>query len=206
MASPQRLHSTAAERNCTPITDVLQRVLAYKPSGGNLLEISSGTGQHAAHFGKSFPNWRIQPSDCDTRYMSSIPAWTSTISNVADPIQLDVTVSEIRHPPRSYDVLFNANMIHISPWPATTIGLMRVACHLLREDGVLVMYGPYVVDGETAESNREFSRSLQNRDASWGVRELRQVERIARNHGLHLREMVKMPANNLCVIYDKREM
>ncbi len=201
MTTSQQLHSAASERNKGPITQVLQRLLASR-ANGHLLEISSGTGQHAAHFGSTFPSWRIQPSDCNASYLSSIPTWTGQLANVAAPLELDVTKPPERMTQR-YDVVYNANMIHISPWPDTTTGLMRVTSEVLKDDGILLMYGPYVVDGVTAPSNKEFSKSLRRRDASWGVRELREVEAIASAHGLRLREVVEMPANNLCVVYGK---
>lgn len=203
----RRLHSSASERNKIAITEVLQRLLEDKSTEVcNLLEISSGTGQHAAHFGVKFPTWRIQPSDCDATYISSIHSWTENISNIEQAIHLDVTQDEIPLPSHSYDVVYNANMIHISPWPSTTIGLMRVASTLLREDnGLLIMYGPYFVNGVTSQSNIDFSTSLNLRDANWGVRELNQVQQIALNHGLYLREIVSMPANNLCVVYSKQQ-
>ena len=198
-ATMAKRNAPAAERNKEPILRVLQRVL---PSRGHLLEISSGTGQHVAHFAANMKDWTFQPSEFDKEGSSSIDAWTDTLSNVKRSIYLDVRA--VPWPVSStFDAVFNANMIHISPW-ATTKGIMSGANRHLKDGGILVMYGPYIVDGKkTAESNLRFDQSLKSRNSSWGVRELREVEKVAEENGMKLKEIVEMPANNLCVVYEK---
>jgi len=191
-------NAPAAERNKAPILRVLQRVL---PSRGDLLEISSGTGQHTAHFAASLKDWSFQPSEYDKDSVPDIDAWTSSLPNVKRAVYLDVSANPWPLS-SSFDAIFNANMIHISPWN-TTEGIMSGANRHLKESGILIMYGPYIVDGKTAESNLRFDASLKSRNSSWGVRELRHVEKVAAKHGLKLKEIVEMPANNLCVIYEK---
>lgn len=193
--------SGAAERNKEPILNVLQRVL---PHTGTLIEISSGTGQHVAHFAAAMPQWTFHPTEYDKEELESIDACSEGLSNVKPAITLDVT-SASWNVPNEVDAVFNANMIHISPWN-TTPGLMSGAVRHLKSDGILVTYGPYIVDGETAPTNIQFSQSLKSRDPTWGVRELRDVEKVANDSGMQLREIIEMPANNLSVIWVKKKV
>jgi SAM-dependent methyltransferase len=199
MTTPQdlRIHNAAAERNRGPILEVLQRVL---PATGRLLEIASGTGQHAAHFAAALPGWRWQPSDLDDAGFASIQAWTAGLSNVLPPLRLDAacdgwSVGEV-------DAIYCANMIHIAPWEAC-LGLLRGAARCLVPQGLLILYGPYRIGGEhTAPSNAAFDADLQRRDAAWGVRDLEAVAEAARAHGLALRERIAMPANNQMLVFE----
>lgn len=195
-----KLHSEAADRNKGPILDVLRRVL---PAQGRLLEIASGSGQHVAHFATELPEWTFAPTDVDADARASINTWVreADLRNVESAVELDA--SSWPWPVGEVDAVMNANMIHISPW-VSTLGLIRGAGRTLRDGGLLVLYGPYMVDGYTATSNVRFSESLRARNREWGVRELRDVERIALGECLELEETVKMPANNLCVIFRKK--
>lgn len=193
-----RRHAPAAERNRGPILDVLRRVL---PARGTVLEIASGTGQHVAHFAAALPDLTWQPSDRDDADFASIVAWCvdAGARNTLPPLVLDVTREP--WPVGQLDAIFNANMIHISPWQ-TCLGLMRGAGRHLSTDGVLVLYGPYKLGGtHTAPSNAAFDDDLRTRDPRWGVRDLDEVARVARDEGLVLDERVSMPANNLTVIF-----
>ncbi len=190
----------APERNKVPILEVLARVL---PPRGTMLEISSGSGQHAAFFARELPAWTITPSDVDAENLASIRAYQaeSGLSNLHAPLTLDVCDDpwEVG----TYDAIFNANMVHIAPW-ACAEGLMRGVGRHLAETGVLVMYGPFKVSGaHTAESNASFDASLRARDARWGVRDVSDLATLAQAAGLRLRERVAMPANNFTLVFSR---
>jgi len=198
MNTDARRHSAPAERNREPIATELRRLL---PAQGMALEIASGTGQHAAHFAAALPGWRWQPSDGDARSLASIAAWCEGVPNVLPPLQLDVLAAEWRGVPTNVDTIFCANMLHISPW-ATCAALMQGAARHLSERGLLLLYGPYVVDGEpTAPSNAAFDADLRARDPAWGLRRLADVCGEAAVSGLQLRERLSMPANNLLLAF-----
>jgi SAM-dependent methyltransferase len=192
----QRHHAPAAERNREPILSVLRRTL---PTHGAVLEIASGTGQHVAHFAQAMPALDWQPSELDPQAHASIDAWTAGLRNVQPAIVLDVTSPVWGLP--MYDAIFNANMIHISPWE-TCVGLMRGAREHLRAGGTLALYGPFRIGGQhTAPSNASFDASLRARDPRWGVRDLEAVASLAGDHQLTLHERLEMPANNQILIF-----
>ena len=197
MDTDSRHHSPAAERNQVPILDVLQRLL---PARGVALEIASGTGQHAAYFSAALPGWRWQPTDAEARSLASIAAWCAGIGNVVAPIRLDVLAAHWAGAPEQVDAIFCANLLHISPW-ATCAALMQGAARHLSAQGMLLLYGPYLVDGEPlAAGNLAFDADLRARDPAWGLRRLADVLAQAEAVGLHLRERVQMPANNLLLV------
>lgn len=195
-----RLRYPATARNRDPLLDVLRPRL---PPSGTVLEVASGSGEHAVCFGAALPTLRWQPSDPDPQCLASIAAWIEHegLDNVAPPVALDAAAWP--WPVTRADAVLCVNMIHIAPWEAAQ-GLLAGAAQLLPPGGPLVLYGPFVVDGHTAPSNREFDASLRGRDPRWGVRELRDVEREAGRHGLVLDEQVAMPANNLTVVLRRR--
>jgi cyclopropane fatty-acyl-phospholipid synthase-like methyltransferase len=207
MPDPRRF-APSTERNRAPILDVLARVLPRPSGGARVLEIASGAGEHAIFFAEALPGVRWQPTDPDEGARASIEAWRrhAGLANVLPPQPLDVC----RPWPREayaaldrVDAIVCINMIHIAPWRATE-GLMEGAAAVLADEGVLVTYGPYRRDGRhTAPSNEAFDASLRARDPAWGVRDLEAVEDEARRHGLRLREIVEMPANNLMLIFRK---
>jgi SAM-dependent methyltransferase len=191
-------HSPAAERNQGPILAALERLL---PRRGAVLEIASGTGQHAAHCAAAVPQWDWQPSDVEPGALASIDARCEGLGNVRPALLLDVLRPTWPGAPAVVDAIFCANMLHISPWP-TCAALMQGAARHLAANGVLVLYGPYVVDGEpTAPSNVAFDADLRSRDASWGLRRLADVTAEAEAAGLALRERIAMPANNLLLAW-----
>jgi hypothetical protein len=197
------LVSPAADRNKGPILDVLKRVL---PVSGIVLEIAGGTGQHAVHFSRALPMLTWQPSDPDARARASIAAWSSraALPNLQPPIELDVRAQPWRV--SRADAIVCINMIHISPWTATA-ALFGGAASVLCEGGIVYLYGPYTVDGRhTAPSNEAFDASLRAQDAQWGVRDLADVAKVANAEGFDLIETVEMPANNLSVIFRKRDV
>jgi hypothetical protein len=188
----------AAERNRQPILEVLARVL---PERGEILEIASGTGQHAAYFAASLPSLVWQPSERDAAAFPSIAAWAASakLENVRAPLRIDVT--EEPWPVARFAGIFNANLIHIAPWPVC-LALLRGAQGHLDPGGVLVMYGPYRIGGEhTAPSNAAFDLDLRARDPSWGVRDLEAVVAAARTLQLDFVERVAMPANNQTLVF-----
>jgi hypothetical protein len=201
-----RLFAPATERNREPIATVLARML---PETGAVLEIASGTGEHVVHFARMFPRLVFQPSDPDAAHRASIGAWTAFggHANIRQPLVLDVTTATWPVPDdvqRSLVAVVCINMIHISPWTAT-LGLMRGAGRILPKQGVLYLYGPYKRAGaHTAPSNEAFDRSLRERNAAWGVRDLEAVVASAETEGLAFVESVDMPANNLSVVFRKR--
>ena len=195
--------SASSERNKDPILDVLKQVL---PETGLVLEVASGTGQHAVHFAAALDGLTWQPSDIDPELRASVAAWRDEagLDNLREPIHLDVTADP--WPLDAAHAIVNANMIHIAPWEAC-IGLLDGAGRILPEGGILYMYGPYRIGGKhTAPSNEAFDQSLRERDPSWGIRNLDDVALEARRRGLHLIKTVQMPANNLSVIYRKTAM
>jgi SAM-dependent methyltransferase len=192
------LTAPAAERNKDPILTVLKRVL---PRSGTVLEIASGTGQHAVHFARALPALTWQPSDPDPEMRASIRAWIaeSGLSGLRDPLDLDVQAQP--WPVESADAVACINMIHIAPWSATT-ALMGGVGRILCPGGVLLLYGPFRQDGQhTAPSNEAFDRSLRAGNPEWGVRDLEAVVTAASSAGLALEDVVAMPANNLCVLF-----
>lgn len=189
-------HAPAAERNRDPILAVLRRVLPARP-GALVLEVASGSGQHAVHFAAALPHLRWQPSDQDPVARDSVAAWRAEagLDNLLPPLSLDVRGP---WPVQAADAIFCANMIHISPW-ACTLALLSGAAAVLPPGSPLVLYGPYRRGGaHTAPSNAAFDASLRSRDPSWGVRDLEAV--VAQARGFALDEVVEMPANNLTVV------
>lgn len=199
MTDDPRRHSPAAERNRGPILAQLQRRL---PARGTLLEIASGTGQHAAFCAEALPQWQWQPTDFDPRSLPSIDAWCEGLRNVRPALVLDVMAPVWTGAPAPVDAVFCANMIHISPWP-TCAALMRGARRHLAPGGLLWLYGPFIVDGEPlAPGNVAFDADLKARDASWGLRRLSDVRAAAATAGLRFDERIAMPANNLMLVFE----
>ncbi|PKN58737.1 MAG: SAM-dependent methyltransferase [Deltaproteobacteria bacterium HGW-Deltaproteobacteria-14] len=199
--SDPRRFAPATDRNKEPILSVLREVL---PEMGLVLEIAAGTGQHAAFFAPHFPGLRWQPTDRDADSLASIAAWRDTAAapNLLPPLRLDAAADA--WPVGRADAIFNANMIHISPW-AACLGLLRGAGRTLEAGGPLVLYGPYMLDGEhTAPSNAAFDASLRGRDPAWGVRDLADVRAAAEGAGLAFVRRIAMPANNQIVVFERQ--
>ena len=196
-----RRQAPAAARNRDPILEVLRRHL---PAKGTVLEIASGSGEHAVHFAEALPGLVFQPSDPDPVARASIDDWASTSGrdNLRPALVLDATSQP--WPIDRADAVVCLNMIHIAPWDAA-IGLIAGAARLLPRDGVLYLYGPYRrTDRPTAPSNEAFDRDLRRRNAAWGVRDLEAVTSLAEAHGFTSPEVVEMPANNLSLVFRRR--
>jgi hypothetical protein len=193
------LDSPAAERNKEPIVEVLREVL---PAAGTVLEIASGTGQHVIHFAMTLPALMWQPSDADASCRATIAQRleAARLTNVRKPLPLDVC--EWPWPVSGpIDAIVCINLIHISPWPATT-ALLRGARTLLSPGAPLYLYGPYREGGRhTAASNAAFDAALRAQDPLWGVRDLEEVRRVAKEHGFEHLRITRMPANNLSVVF-----
>jgi hypothetical protein len=188
----------APERNKQPILDVLRRVL---PARGALVEIASGTGQHAAFLSAQLPAWTWQPSDMDPHNVASIDAWRveAATTNLHAARVLDVCAADWNV--GTVDAVFCANMIHITPWKCC-VGLIAGAGRHLAAGGCLVIYGPFRVAGQhTSRSNEEFDASLKTHNSSWGVRDVEAVVELATGAGLTMIERVQMPANNQTLVF-----
>ncbi|MDX2097661.1 MAG: DUF938 domain-containing protein [Leptolyngbyaceae cyanobacterium bins.59] len=203
-----RQYAPATERNREPILAVLQRVL---PPEGTVLEIASGTGEHAVFFAPRLHPRLWQPSDPNPIAHRSIAAWKDQYpaENLQPPILLDV--SQDVWPVETGEVtlvapiraIVNINMIHISPWQ-TCLGLMAGAKRILPPEGILYLYGPFKQGGQhTAPSNEQFDEMLQSQNPEWGVRDLEEVIAVAAEQGLQWRETIAMPANNLSVVWER---
>jgi SAM-dependent methyltransferase len=198
MSEDARRFAPAVARNKTAITEALARHL---PATGLVLEIASGSGEHALHFAAHFPALTFQPTDPDAAALASIAAWRAEaqLANLLPPLALDVMADA--WPVQKADAVLCINMIHIAPWEATA-ALMRGAARVLPRDGILFLYGPFKQGGQhTAPSNAEFDASLRAQDAQWGVRDLEAVAEIASAAGFAAPVVEAMPANNLSVIF-----
>jgi SAM-dependent methyltransferase len=197
-APDPRLYRPHVVRNREPILEVLRRVL---PAQGLVLEVASGSGEHAAYFAQHLPTLQWQPTDPDAEALASIAAHRAAVRvpNLLPSLRLDVTSAH--WPVERAEAIVCNNMIHISPWAATE-GLVAGAGRVLSEEGVLYLYGPYQLDGRhTAPSNQAFDTSLRAQNPLWGIRDLADVTTLAERHGLVLAETVAMPVNNLSVIF-----
>ncbi|WP_457092724.1 DUF938 domain-containing protein [Microvirga sp. P5_D2] len=197
--NPNRaLTSPSVARNRDQILTVLRRIL---PRTGMVLEIASGTGEHAVYFAAALPHLAWQPTDRDEQALNSIAAHraTSGLSNLLAPLSLDAAAPD--WPVARADAVVAINMVHISPWRATQ-GLMAGAGRVLPPGGVLYLYGAYKENGaHTAPSNEAFDQDLRRRNPDWGVRDLEEVADLAKAHGLELAERIPMPANNLSLVF-----
>lgn len=196
-----RRHAPATARNRDPILAILREVL---PEAGLVLEVASGSGEHAIHFSSALPGLTWQPSDPDATALASIAAWREAegTANLLAPIRLDASAAQ--WPVEAADALVCINMIHISPWEAT-LGLIAGAARILRSGAPLVLYGPYRREGHAlAPSNAEFDADLRRRDPRWGLRRLEDVAAQADAAGFDLERVDEMPANNLTVVFRRR--
>ena len=194
------LTAPAVARNRDLILAVLREVLA---APGTVLEIASGSGEHAVHFASALPHLVWQPTDPDAQALRSIAAYAARaqLANLLPPLELDATAAV--WPVTQADAVVSINMIHIAPWAAAE-GLLAGAARLLPAGSPLYLYGPYREHGRhTAPSNAAFDESLRARDPAWGVRDLDAVVALAARHGLALQRTVAMPANNLSVVFHR---
>lgn len=193
-------HAPATLRNRDAIVAVLKKAL---PSSGLVLEVASGSGEHAVHFAAAFPALEWQPSDPDPAALASIAAWRDEAGhvNLLPPLALDAAAPD--WPIERADAVLCINMAHISPWEAT-LGLLDGAGAVLPAGGLLYLYGPYLREGlDTAPSNLAFDDSLRSRDQRWGLRSVEDMVAAANAHGFAFDTLVEMPANNLSLLFYK---
>ena len=199
-------YAPATLRNREPIREVLRKVL---PEQGRVLEIGAGSGEHAVFFAAKFPAIVWQPTDADPECLASIAAWTAEarLPNLRPPLRLDVrTFPWPAGADQGFDAVVSINMIHIAPWEACR-GLMAGSARALRRGGVLLLYGPFMIDGRhTAPSNAAFDASLKAMDPRFGVRDVAAVSQEAALRGLTLKTQVRMPANNLALVLRRDPM
>jgi SAM-dependent methyltransferase len=191
----------AAARNREPILRVLRDCL---PSSARVLEIASGTGEHAVWFSGALPQVTWQPTDLDPEALESIAAWrdSAALPNLLPPVQLDASAET--WPVARADAIVAINMVHITPWSATR-GLIAGAARVLASDGLLFLYGPFREAGmHTGPGNAAFDEDLRAHNPSWGVRDLDEITPLAARHGLKARERIAMPANNLAIVFRRR--
>lgn len=212
--SDRRRHAPATERNREPILAVLQRVL---PPTGTVLEIASGTGQHAVHFAPALAPRHWLPSDPAPEARASITAWQGSHPSptLHPPLALDVTQPQwpqgvlgaaVMQAIPSVNGIVAINLIHISPWAACT-GLLAGAAALLPPGGILYLYGPYFqAQQPPAPSNEAFDASLRAQNPQWGIRTLEAVTAAAQGQGFTLAQVIPMPANNLSVVFCRQTM
>jgi len=195
-----RLFSAAAARNGPPILSAIGRHL---PEAGLLLEVASGSGQHAVLLARARPGLRIQPSDPRPEARASIAAWSraEALTNVLPPLDLDVTAPSETWPVQHADAVLAVNLLHVAP-PAASAGLFAGTGRVLEAGGPLFVYGPFVApDRPTAPSNLAFDAALRGTNPAWGLRRTDRLAREAEGHGLDLVETVSMPANNLLLVF-----
>lgn len=199
---PKR-HAPATLRNREAIAEVLEQEL---PEAGTVLEVASGSGEHAIYFASRFPNLEWQPSDVTRDALASIIAYREEYEggNLRFPVVLDAAQPEGWEVARM-DAILCVNMTHISPWEAT-VGLFKGCAKKLGNHknpaAPLILYGPYFEAASTpAPSNTEFDKGLRERDESWGIRTLEQLDELAVAEGLKRTRRVEMPANNLMLVY-----
>jgi hypothetical protein len=195
------LESPAAERNKQPLAAVLARVL---PATGLVLEVASGTGQHAEHFARTLPSLTWQPTEADRDLLAALGERVrrAALPNLLVPIMFDV--HDAQRPVAAVAAIVCSNMIHIAPWSACA-ALLAHAKVWLAPRSPLVLYGPFKRAGaHTAPSNAAFDADLRRRNPQWGLRDLDEVVELAREHAIELVELVAMPANNFTLVLERQ--
>jgi SAM-dependent methyltransferase len=196
--APVKRYAAATQRNREPLLEVLRQSL---PERGLVLEVASGTGQHAVFFARHLPELTWQPSDPSPEALASIRAWREErgTANLLEPLRLDVT--EATWPVSGADAVVSINLLHIAAWEVG-LALVRGAAARLPAGGPLVVYGPFLRDDvPTAPSNLAFDADLRARNPAWGLRHLSDLRAAAEAAGLAFDERLELPANNLAVVF-----
>lgn len=197
--SAEKPFAPSCERNQSPILEVLQRHLG---DARRVLEVGSGTGQHAVHFAAAMPWLTWQCSD-RAEYLPGISLWLEDagLANTPAAIELDV---DGRWPGTKFDTVFTANSLHIMGWPQVEAFFAGVGA-VLEPGGLVVVYGPFNYGEFTSESNRAFEQWLKDCDPASGIRDIEAVDALARGIGLVLIEDNAMPANNRCLVWRRSD-
>ena len=192
--------SSAAERNRRPILETLRLLL---PDAGTLLEIGSGTGQHAVFLSQNLPGLSWQPSDREEN-LAGLEACFSAGGNERILPLLKLDVLSDPWPGRSYDAVFTANTAHIMPWEAVIAMFAGVGAHLV-SGGRFCLYGPFNVDNKfTSESNAQFDAQLRSQNSQMGIRDMAAIANLANLNQMHLEQKITMPANNFMLVLKKK--
>jgi len=194
-----KLYSESCEENKIPILEVLQKEFA---AAQTILEIGSGTGQHAVYFAAQLPQLIWQPSDVIESH-ASIIAWIaeSGLDNVVPPLELDV--AKQHWPAHQYDGVFSANTVHIMSWPEV-IELFNGVADVIKSGGKFCLYGPFNYAGQyTSQSNAHFDQWLKSRDPNSGIRNFEDLDAMAKQHQLTLVNDYEMPVNNRTLVWQK---
>jgi SAM-dependent methyltransferase len=192
--------SPAAERNAPHIGAALA---GWLPAQARVLEVASGTGQHAAHFVQAQLGWTWQPTEAEAQSLPALAARCAGLPQVRPPLQLDVLAPAWPVAESAFDAVYCANLLHIAPWPVTA-AFFAGAARALAPGGTVAVYGPFIVDGEPlAPSNAAFDADLRARHPAWGLRRLADVVQAAAQAGLTLHERMAMPANNLLLRFGR---
>jgi cyclopropane fatty-acyl-phospholipid synthase-like methyltransferase len=193
--------SESCEQNKAVILEVLQR---YLRAGDRVLEIGSGTGQHAVYFGRALSDVQWQTSDC-AEYLPGIRAWLDDagLANVAAPLTLDVRTHHWPVQQAGFQAVFTANTAHIMSWPAV-IAMFNGVGRLLPAGGLFLQYGPFSYAGQhSSTSNARFEQWLKARDPQSGVRDLDDLKPLAADSGLQLQADIEMPVNNRMLVWQR---
>ncbi len=200
----KRLFFSATDRNTAPIEAVLSR---YLPTNGKILELASGSGQHAVHFQMCFPGLTWYASDSNLVHIKSIESWIAHHglgSKMPRPSQIDVLDRPWNLPQdlsRDLCGIICINMIHVSPWLATK-SLFLEARRILKKGSQIMIYGPFKINSKhTSESNEKFDYSLTQMNPDWGIRNLEDILNESEKNNFEVLEIIKMPANNLMIIF-----
>ena len=188
----------ATSRNRDPILAVLRTHLA---SRRRVLEIGSGTGQHAVHFAAALPHLQWQTADLADNH-PAIQAWidASQLANVLPPLTLDIAIPD-SWPTQRFDAVFSANTLHIISWPQVQ-ALFANLPRVLNDDATVIVYGPFNIGGQfSSPSNATFDAELRSDDPRRGIRDLEAVQALAAQAGLALVADIEMPANNRCLVW-----
>ena len=192
-------YSGACDQNREPILSVLETLLA---NAKTVLEIGTGTGQHAVYFGEKLPHLLWQCSD-QAQYHEGIQSWLNeaALANVLPPLALNV--SEDHWPESQYDAIYSANVMHIMHWQ-NVVDLFVSGAKCLKEDGLMICYGPFNYEGKyTSQSNANFDQSLKMRDPESGIRDFEALQKLANENGLSFVQDIEMPANNRILVWRK---
>ncbi|KAF9942495.1 hypothetical protein BGZ67_001477 [Mortierella alpina] len=213
----RKVFFAAADRNKDVILNQLRPYLDRAQ-----LEVGSGSGQHVYHFASAYPEVVFQPTEYDTSLLASISAYSEELNQehhrIKAPLELDATnpehwqrILEVGQQQQQhdsmkgcYDLVLATNVFHISPWIVGQ-SIVRGAGQMLKPGGTLILYGPFKKDGEfNTESNREFDQTLRGRDPSWGVRDMEEIEAVAKDEArMSLAQIVDMPSNNYMLFFEK---